>query len=269
MLLVCLSGTMATSVAAKAASPEQLRESARKGCDRGDMRSCRWYASDLEQGKGGPKNLKQAFNLFERGCIARDAAACYSYGRMLFNGSGVTRDREQGAAYILRSCVLDPSSKGSCKLATDVAVWRLENYSIPRLSMKFRSGLTLLNMQGMAGLSDKDLIEYVRFQVNALGCKAGSESACSSQALTELRLSYSGKGSRDRAVEIAEHGCRIGGTEACSTGARILMEFPAHPKGSDLYLRDIERAGSFIRTACRRSQSVCKFLKKMRKQALK
>ena len=88
MLLVWLLGTMAFSGAAMAASPEQLRESARKGCDRGDMRSCRWYASDLERGKGGPKDLKQALDLYQKGCTASDASACYSYGRMLFSGKG-------------------------------------------------------------------------------------------------------------------------------------------------------------------------------------
>ena len=170
-------------------------------------------------------------------------------------------------AYMVQACLMERGPKGLCPGATRFQLWLKPNHKL--LAKAFVDHLPASDLPPRTGQSDKQFVKEVKRKVEALACEAHDDLACSSYALAELQRSFDGKGTYDKAVEIALLGCQKSkGTESCTTGGRLLMEFSKHKRGTDAYITDIQKAGQFIRIACSRKQHSCKFLKDMRKIAL-
>jgi TPR repeat protein/serine/threonine protein kinase len=193
---------------------EDAKASYKKGCDGGEQRGCRAYASLLER-----TEPSKAADLYKTACDKGDAAACTLLGVLHEEGRGVTRDASRALSLYNQAC------KATDKLGCAYQAFILAE------------GLGVRQDEGRAADLAKEAANWL-----AMECDASHPKQC--VALGSMLASGMGGAKKDeaKALELMQKACDASEPSGCANLGTMKLFGVGGPKNLNAAIADLKKA---------------------------
>ena len=207
-----------------------------RACDLHDQNGCAWYAMSIAEGVDG--DITMAYGLLEKACAANVQKGCRGVGYLKYEGRGTAKDIPGATTTLTKAC--DAKDGISCGLLAVIELNELQDQNKAREVANRGCALDASFACFVAAALTSDDTET--FKLLGKACDLGDGEACTRYGATLL----AGDGDHDikRAVELLDHGCRLGAMGACrALGGALLSTVPG-------ITPDDPKAARVLRRAC-------------------
>jgi TPR repeat protein len=217
-------------------------------CAGGEAEGCAKLGDTYEQGRGVPKDLAHAAQLFKQACDGGDARGCTNLGVMYYKGEGVPRDLARAAELYKQAC-----NGGDALGCTNLGVMYYKGQGVAkdlaRARELYQRACDGGNALGCAKLSimyaygyevPKDLIRAAQLLKRA--CDGGDADSCMSLAFRHM-LGEGVPKDLTRAAQLFKQGCDAGAADGC-------VDLGAMYHEGEGVARDTDRAMQLFKQGC-------------------